>query len=239
MMTKEYTDGTNRKTAIIVGVLFIIATVAGFLSVAFLGPVLDNPDYLINFSANENQVIIGALIDLIGAAAFVIIAIVIFPILKKHSEGLALGYIVARSFEAVPFIIGNISLLSLITLSQAYVGAGAPDASNFLPASTSLRAIYDWTQLLGPRVLASLAAVPFYYLLYQSKLLPRWISVWGLVGAPLYFAAGLLPMFGLLDPFSPVGVILFLPAALLEMVLAVWLIVKGFNSIEIDPVSEK
>jgi len=97
-----------------------------------------------------------------------------------------------------------------------------------------LLATYDWTQLLGPRVLASLAALPFYTILYQSKLLPRWISVWGLIGAPLYFAACLLPMFGLLDPFSPIGVLLFLPAALLEMVLAVWLIVKGFNSSAID-----
>jgi hypothetical protein len=91
-------------------------------------------------------------------------------------------------------------------------------------------AAYDWNQLLGPRVFASLAAVPFYYLLYQSKLLPRWISVWGLIGAPLYLASGLLGMFGLLDPASPILILLFLPAALLEMVMAVWMIVKGFNS---------
>jgi len=230
---------TYRKTARIVGILFIIATVAGFLSVAFLGPVLADSDYLISFSASKNQVVMGALLDLIGAAAFVIISIVIFPVLKKHSEGLALGYIVARSFEAVPFIIGNISLLSLITVSQAYIQAGAEATSSFLPIGTGLLATYDWTQLLGPRVLASLAALPFYYVLYQSKILPRWISVWGLIGAPLYFASGLLPMFDLLDPFSPIGVLLFLPAALLEMVLAVWLIVKGFNSTAIDSESVK
>ncbi len=86
--------------------------------------------------------------------------------------------------------------------------------------------------MLGPRVFASLAALPFYYLLFQSKLLPRWISVWGLIAAPLYLASGLLAMFDLVDPFSPILVLLFLPAALLEMVLAVWLIVKGFNSSE-------
>ena len=108
---------------------------------------------------------------------------------------------------------------------------GAPDASYFRTLGTLFAATYDWMgQLLGARVFASLAALPFYYLLYRSKLLPRFISVWGLIGAPLYLASGLLAMFGLVDPLSPILVLLFLPAALLEMVLAVWLIVKGFNS---------
>lgn len=229
-MTTKNNVNSNKKTAVIVGLLFIIATVSAVISVAFLGPVLNDPDYLISFSENENQVIIGALLDLMGAGAFVGLAVVIFPVLKKHSGRIALGYVVARSFEAVPFIIANISLLSLLTLSKEYAGAAVSDASIFLPVGTSLLAVYDWTQLLGPRILASLAALPFYTLLLQSKLLPRWISVWGLIGAPLYLASGLLPMFGLVDPSSPILVALFLPAALLEMVLAVWLIIKGFSS---------
>jgi hypothetical protein len=228
MTTKEKMN-SSRKIAISVGVLFIIATVAGFASVAFLGPVLDDPDHLNNFSANGNQIIIGALLDLIGAGAFVALSIVIFPILRKFSESMAVGYIVARGMEAVPFIVANLSLLALLTVSRDYVQAAAPDASSFQPVSTGLLAVYDWSQLFGPRIFASLAALPFYYVLYQSKLLPRWISVWGLIGAPLYFASGLFPMFGL-SPFSTIGILLFLPAALLEMVLAVWLIVKGFNS---------
>ena len=229
MTTKERVNST-RRTAIIVGVLFIIATVAGVLSVAFLGPVLANPDYLINFAANGNQIILGALLDLVGAGAFVGLAIVIFPVLKNHNESIAIGYIVARSFEAVPFIVANLSLLSLLVLSQEYVGMSTPDAANFMPVGTGLRATYDVAQLLGPRILASLAALPFYTLLYRTKLLPRWMSVWGLLGAPLYFASGMLAMIGLVDPLSPILVFLFLPAALLEMVLATWLILKGFNS---------
>jgi hypothetical protein len=229
MASKEKMN-SDRKTATIVGVLFTVATVAGVLSVVLLGPVLGDPDYLINFSASNNQVIVGALLDLIGAGAFVGLAVVIFPIFKRHSERIAFGYVVARCFEAVPFILANISLLSLLTLSQEYVQAGATDASRFLPVGTGLLAVYDWNQLLGPRIFASLAALPFYYLLYQSELLPRWIPVWGLTAAPLYLASGLLAMFGLVDPSSPILIFLFLPAALLEMVLAVWLIVKGFNA---------
>jgi hypothetical protein len=229
MANKERMNST-RKIAITVGILFIIATVAGVLSVAFLGAVLADPDYLISFAENSAQVIAGALLDLVGAGAFAILAIVIYPILKKHSESIALGYVIARSFEAVPFIVANLCLLSLLALSQEYVSLAAVDAANFLPVGTGLRAVYDFAQLLGPRILASLAAVPFYFSLYQTKLLPRWMSVWGLVGAPLYFASGLLGMIGLVDPSSTLSILLFFPAALLEMVLAVWLIVKGFNS---------
>jgi hypothetical protein len=230
---KEKTN-SNITTARIVGALFIIATVAGVLSaLVILQPILAAPDYLAKFTENESKVIIGVLLDLIGAGAFVGIAVVIFPIFKRHNERLALGYVVARSFEAVPFVVANTFLLSLLAVGQEYVQAGAPDASYFQALGTSLLAAYDWSQLLGPRILASLAGLLFYYLLYQSKLLPRWISVWGLVGAPLYLASGLLPMFGF-DPLSPILSLLFLPAALLEMVLAVWLIVKGFNPSAID-----
>ena len=217
------------KIARIVGILFIIATVAGVLSLAFLGSPLADPDYLTNFAAYENQVITGAFLDLVGVGAFVSLSIVIFPVLKKHNESVAIGYIVARSFEAVPFIIANLCLLSLVAVSKQYVAMGNPDAANFLPAWTGLQAIYDIAQLLGPRILASLAAVLFYALLYQTKLLPRWISVWGLLGAPLYFASGMLSVIGMVDPSSTLSILLFIPAALLEMVLAVWLIVKGFN----------
>jgi uncharacterized protein DUF4386 len=228
MKRKERTH-SSKKIAVIVGALFIVATAVAVSSVAVLGPILDDPDYLVNLAAHENQVIMGALLDLVGAGAFVGLAVVILPILKKHNETIALGYVVARSLEAVPFIVANISLLSLLTLSQEYAQSAAPDVSCFLPVGTGLLAVYDWAQLLGPRILASLAALPFYYLLYQSELLPRWIPVWGLVGAPLYLASGLLAMWGLVDPFSPILIFLFLPAGLLEMVLAVWLIVKGFN----------
>ena len=116
-MTTINEMSSSRKIAIAVGVLFIIATVAAIVIVALLQPILADADYLTAFSANDNQVIVGALLDLIGAGAFVGLAIAIFPIFRKYSGSIALSYVVARSFEAVPFIIANISLLSLLTLS--------------------------------------------------------------------------------------------------------------------------
>ena len=229
---------SNRKNAIIVGVLFITATVANILSDVFLGPILDAPDYLIKVSANENQVIIGALFKLIMAVACAGIAIWLYPILKKHNEALALGYVGARIIEGVLYIVAVIGLLSLLTLSQEFVKAGAPDASHFQALGTLLLAASDWAFMLGITVFG-LGALMLYYLLYQSKLIPRWLSVWGLIGAPLMLAGGLLGMFGSLTETSVLGTFIFLPIAVNEMVLAVWLIVKGFNPSAIAPESAK
>lgn len=234
MNSDKTSPRTDRKIAKNVGILFILATVAGVLSVAFLEPALAAPDYLENFTANGNQIIIGAILDLVGAGAFVALAIVIFPVLKRKNESIAIGYIIARTMEAVPFIVANLCLLALLALSRKYSASATQNAETVLPTWTGLRAIYDFAQLLGPRILASLAAVPFYTLLYQTNLLPRWISVWGLLGAPLYLASGLLSMIGLLDPNSTFAILLFIPAAVLEMVLAGWLIAKGFNPTVLD-----
>jgi len=229
MEEKDENMKSYRKTAIIVGVLFITSTVAGILSVVFLESILNAPDYLINVSANENQVIIGTVLELICAGAFLGIAVMIFPILKKHNESIALGYVVARICEAIPFIVGVISLLSLLTLSQEYVQSASTDVSYFQTFGTLLIAVHDWTNLIGSMIIFSLTALILNYSLYRSKLVPRSISVWGLIGVPLMLASGLLGMFGLLSPFSTSSILLAFPLALQEMVFAVWLIVKGFN----------
>jgi hypothetical protein len=219
---------SNRKTAIIVGVLFIIATLAGVLSVVFLVPILNAPDYLSNVSANDNQVIIVVLLELIMIVAIVGIAVMLFPILKKQNEGLALGYVAARIIEVVPFFVGIASLLSLLKVSKEFVIAGAPASSYFQTLGILSIAIIDWTTMIGGHIIFSLTALILNYTLYKSKLVPRWISVWGLIGVPLMLASGVLGMFGL-NSFSTIGTFLILPLAIQEMIFAVWLIVKGFN----------
>jgi hypothetical protein len=219
---------TNRKTAITVGVLFIVATVLNVLGKNIYQPILDAPDYLINISANENQVIIGGLLVLFSAFASASIAIWLYPILKKHHEALALGSVGFRVMEGMLYIVGVVGLLSLLTLSQEYVKAGASNASLYQVSGTVLLAIKTWAGQLGV-IAFTLGAMMYYYVFYQSKLIPRWLSVWGFIGASLSLAAALLTIFGLLVPFSTVFILLQLPIGLQEMVLAVWLIVKGFN----------
>ena len=214
--------------ATIVGVLFITATVAHILAGLLLDPVLKDPDYLNNASANENRVVIGVLLELIAAGAVVGTGVMLFPVFKKFNEGLALGYASGRSIEGVIIIIGAIGALLLLTLGREYV-AGAPAASYSQASSTLLLAWRGWALVLGPMVVLSLNTLILNYLFFQSELIPRFLSVWGLIGAVLILAAGLLVMFGRTPPNSMTALLLALPVAVYEMVLAIWLIVKGFN----------
>jgi hypothetical protein len=215
---------SNRKTAIIVGVLFITATVAYSIGVIFLDPILGGSDYLTKASENENQVVLGAFLVLIDAVAVAGIGILIYPILKKHNEALALGYAGARIVEGVLFIVNVITILILLTLSQEFVKAGAPDASYYQTLGTLLLAAGDWAFLFGFGLAFTLSALILNFLLYQSKLIPRWLSGWGFVGAALLWVYYLLQFFSI----NQVE-ILFLPIAVQEMVFAIWLMVKGFN----------
>lgn len=220
---------SNRKSARVIGVLFIAATVFSILgTLVFIGPILDGSDYLIKISANENQVLIGVLFEIIAAGAVAGTAIALFPIFKKRNEALALGYVGGRTIEAVFIIVSAISALLLLTLGREYA-AGALDASYFQTLGTLFLAEREWNFLVGPNIVFSLNALMVSYLLYQSRLVPRFISGWGLIGALLILASGLLIMFGL-PRFSLVSGLLALPIALFEMVLAVWLIVKGFDT---------
>ena len=214
----------NIKTARIVGALFIVATVAYSLGVVLLDPFLGGSDYLTNISANKNTLIIGTFLVLIDAVAVAGIAIVLYPVLKKHNETLALGYVGARIGESVLFSVNVITTLTLLTLSQEFVQAGSLDTSYYQTLGTVLLAAGNWAYLLGLGLAFAISAMILNFVLYQSKLIPRWLSCWGFVGAALVFANYLLESFGI----NPVE-ILFLPIAVQEMVFAIWLIVKGFN----------
>jgi hypothetical protein len=226
MTTKEGIN-THRKDAIIIGALFIAATLAGLLSIVFL-PNLDAPDYLANLSANENQVLIGGLLEFAMAILIAGISIWLYPILRLQNETLAPGYVVARTIEVIIFIIGVISLLTLLTLSQEFVKAGTPDAPYFQTLGTLLLAVREWGGGVCSTIVFSLSALMLNYILYRSKLVPRWLSGWGLIGAVLYLASGFMPLFGY-DSRSTIFVISEIPLGVYEMVFAVWLIVVGFN----------
>jgi len=215
---------TSKRTARIVGVLFLVGTAAGLLSVVFTGSILDNPDYLIKVSANGNQLIIGALLVLIMGFTLAMVPVVLFPIFKKYNETLALGAVVFRGvLEAIAYIAIVICWLLLIALSREYAAAGVLDTSYFQIPGTLLLEAADSVGLILS-IVFSLGALMIYYIFFQSELIPRWLSVWGLIGAVVYLAEPLIAMFGTeLE-------ILFAPLALQEMVLALWLIVKGFNS---------
>ena len=223
-----------RKTAIIVGVLFLTAMVSLFLGDAPIESILNAPDYLINVSANSTPVIIGMLIAFFLASSIVGIAVMMFPILKKHNETIALGYVGFRITEFAIIIVYLITPLLLITLSQEYVKAGDPDAFYFQTLGTLFQAVRYWAYpMLG--IVFCFGALLFYYLLFKSKLIPRFISVWGLIGVALLLTGLLFDMFG----YSAGVIIYAAPIILNEIFLGIWLLVKGFNSSAIASPSAK
>ena len=216
---------SNRKTAIVVGVLFIIATVAPIVSAFFIGSIYES-DYLSVVSANETRMLTGVLLLLIMTGAIVSIPIIMFPILRKYNEGLALGYVGARIFEGFFSAVNIISLLSILSLSREFVNAAAPVTSYFQTSGALLLAGFDWGSILLDFPF-TIGALLFNFMLYKSRLIPRWLSVFGLIGAALWLSTAPLRMFSL---FPSTLEILALPIAAQEMIFAVWLIAKGFNS---------
>jgi hypothetical protein len=232
MSTNKSTTGIDpkvrlsfRKIAVITGVVFIIATVATLLA-SSLVPGLTGADYLTRFSAHTNQVAAGALLYLIGHFASAGIAVVMYPVLNKRNAGLALGSVVFRTIEAAFYMVGLVCLLSLSTLGQQFTSALAADRASLQAIGGSLVSVHDHAGLLAVFAFC-LGASMYYYLFFQSRLIPRWLSGWGIVAIILMMVACVLSLFSgnRITSYIPLAFPIFLQ----EMVLAVWLIAKGFN----------
>lgn len=227
---------SNRKRTIIAGALYIIGTVSGILSIA---PAIDASDYLVKASANSNQVLFAALFQLILSIAYLGFAVALFPLLRKVKEGLALGFLSFRIIAAVLNIIGFIILLLLLSLSQEFVKAGTPDSSYFQTLGDLLRSCRDYVNHIAMILTTSVAGLLFYFLLYQTKLIPRWLSLWGLSGTFFTIFASLLVMFNIIDIITTIYIVLNLPLILLEMVLSIWFISKGVDQNVLSSITEK
>ncbi len=213
----------DRKAAVWIGVLYIIGTVVLILSAVVTGPLLTGPAYLAQVAAQPNQLAFGALLVLLAGFALALVPVVFWPVGKRYNETLAIGYVVFRgALEGVHYILGALGWLLLIPLSTQ------PDAAPLAGLVRTADPVI-WDQVgVFPFVLGALM---FYVVLYQSRLVPRWLSTWGLVGAVLYIVAPLGSMFELSLGFFVA------PLALQEMVMAVWLIAKGFSPSAIAPKS--
>jgi hypothetical protein len=217
----------SKNTARIVAVLFIVALILPTPIMKLVDSILDNPDYLASVSENETQVIIGSLVELVNGILVAGIGIAMFPILRLHSASIALWYASFRVVEFVTHVVNVIGTLPLIPLSREYVKAGAVEASYSQALGNLILAERDWNYLIYVVVFCT-GALMFYYSLYKSRLVPRFLSVWGLVATLALLTAGILGMFGL-DYKSMLFMILAAPIALNELTLSIWLIVKGFN----------
>ena len=218
-----------RKLAISAGILFIIYDIVDILSFLFLGPV-NSTNYLVSVSENAGLVGAGAFLLLIGGACASGIAISLYPVLKKSNPVLALGSVGFRISEGVLRFVSVSILLGLITLSQLFVKAGAPQSSYFQTLGALLLAGRDWVGGgVGALLAFSIGSSLYYTIFYRTKLVPRWISVWGLVFGLSGIVSCALVSTGLIPPVGTEQVIMIMPMLPQEIVLAVWLIAKGFN----------
>jgi hypothetical protein len=230
MRNGESIMSKDRRTAVVAGVLFIVATTASLLGrVVLLDPILkEGADILTKVAVNQNQVAAGALLGLVAFFTSAGIAIALYPVLRRYSEGLALGSVGLRIIEGVLYSIGAIAVLSMLTLARGLVEAGGVASSSLQASGTLLLAVRNWAGLAGTLAFYP-AGLMYYIVFYRSRLIPRWLSAWGVVAVAMGFTASILVVFQAIIPMSAPQIVLNLPIFLQEMVLAVWLIAKGFN----------
>ena len=215
-----------RKTALVAGILYLVTFLSSIPAFFLLEPVLNDPTYIVSAGA-DTQVIAGALLDLVNALACIGTAVVLFSLLRLEHEGLALGFVTTRIFEAAVIVIGVVSVLAVVTLRQP--GATGEQGAALTVVGEALVAIRDWTFLIGPGIVPGLNALLLGTLLYRSRLVPRWIPIFGLVGAPLLISGALARMFGVTDLTSAWSVVGTIPIFVWELSLGLWMTFKGFD----------
>lgn len=227
--TQENRHGTDRTIAAVVGVLFILGTVPALLVLPLYGNTVNATDHLTAIATNEGQMIIITATKFLMGIACAGIGLALYPILRRHNKGLAFGAAGFRLIEGALDIVGALLLVILMALSREFVQAGAPASSYFQTADVLINAGTDWLQHVAVLLTFSIGALMYYIVFYQLRLVPRWLSIWGLVAITLTIISALLVMFHLVTPFGTIQIILNLPILPQELVLAVWLIVKGIN----------
>jgi hypothetical protein len=217
----------SRKTALVVGVLFILTFITSIAGALAYGSVLSDPSYVTGAGA-DSRVYLGAFLEILLIITNIGCAVVLFPILKWQNEGLSLGYVAARLVECTFILIGLLSLLAVVTLRQ---GAAGADAGSLVTVGKSLVALHDWTFLLGPGFVDGIGTgLILGWLMYRSGLVSRRMALVGVVGGALLATSGIAVLLGVIPQFSPLQGLMTVPEIIWEAFLGLWLTFKGFSS---------
>jgi Domain of unknown function (DUF4386) len=221
----------TRKIALVTGVLFIVTFITSIPAQLILyHPLLSDPAKYLGGSGADPAVSLGALLEVILVVANVGTAVVLYPVVKRQNEIVALAYVTERVLESVAIMVGIFSVLSVMTLRQGVAGAAGTDTAALVTAGRSLVAVHDWTFLLGPGFLDGLGTgLLLGYLMYTSGLMPRGLALLGLIGGPLVMASGIAVLFGVFKAGAAGQTIATIPEILWELSLGIYLIVKGFK----------
>lgn len=226
-MSDPLSASQTRRNARVAGVLYLVTFAASIPAVLLLNPILNDSSYIIGPGA-DTQVVIGCLLDVVNALACIGTAVAVYPVLRRHNESLALGFVTSRMFEASVIMIGVVSLLAVVSLRQDMVVSPGVDGSSILGVGQALVAVRDVTFQFGPNMSSAINALLFGTLLYRSGLVPRLIPTLGLIGAPLMLAATIATVFSVIDQGSIwfAGVVF---VAGWEFSVGIYMAVKGFR----------
>ena len=231
---------TYRKTAAMVGVLFIIGSVAGVLSGVVTAPIRAASLFPRNVASGP-QWITGTLLVMLMGVSLAMVPVMLYPVFRERNQVLASGAVLFRgAIEAISYAIMAISMLLALTISETYAAPGA-DAPLLQTLESIRAACSDWTEIWGA-IIFGIGSLMIYVLFYQTRLVPRWLSGWALVGGVLYIAANIAALYSPLHKAPDIGDgigLLLVPTAIQEMVFAVWLIAKGFNPVAVASLSTK
>jgi hypothetical protein len=219
----------QRRTARIAGVWFALTFVASIPAVLLYDPLLNHTDYILG-AGDDTRVGLGAVLEVILAISNIGTAVVLYPILKRQSQSISLGYVASRTVESAIIIVGLVSVMSLVTLRQDVGGVGATDGASLVIAGRSLVAFHDWTFILGPNFCAAFGnGILLGYLMFKSGLVPPRMALLGLIGGPLLFLSSCLILLDVIDHGSGISNVLAVPEILWEASVTIYLIAKGFR----------
>jgi hypothetical protein len=214
----------DQQRARIFGALYLITFVTSIPAVLLFQPVLDSPVRYISGAGENNRIVFGVLLELLLIIANIGTAVVIYPIVRRQNEALALGYVTARIVECAFILVGIVAVLGIVTLQMEVAGAAEGTVAH------TLAAIKDWTFVLGPGWVVGWGnGLILGYLMYRSGLVPRALAWLGLVGGPLVIISGTLVLFDVADQGGTLQGIATIPEFVWELSLGIYCSVKGFR----------
>ncbi len=227
-MIERYTFGnmkyTHKQISRTAGILILLGIITGILSVV---PAVENDQFLAVVSLNKNQVLNGAIFQFFLVPIYVGFSLLLYPIIKQYNTTLSIGFVGFRFVAATFQLIGIILLPIFVLLSQEYSIANSSQIGVYEAAGDALRLFRDLTNHLGVILATGLGNLLFYAILYREKLVPKWLSTWGILGNIMVMTASFLILFQLIEVISPEYGVMSIPLVLQEVVLAIWLLTKG------------
>lgn len=220
----------NKTDAKLTGWFFIAAAVSSIIGLKLYDPILNESNFLLSASNNYSQIVFGAVNELILCVTATGTGIMLFPLLKRYNERMALGYLSFRLLEVVFIMIGTISVLTALAVSENYANGVIRDKDNAQNLMLTFIYLHKWTFMLGPNFMLAINTFLYSYVFSKSNVVPKNLARLGISASLLIMLAAILEMFGVIQQISIWGILLALPVALYEMTLAIWLIVKGVNN---------